>query len=245
MTISTTTALSSPINPSTYGGTVSLTATITPGGSGPAMTGTATSFDGHLAVGSSSVTWNSGTGKGSATLSLATLPGGSRSLTAAYSGDDNYSPSTSAAPNQTVNKASANLSVSPGSSAYGQLTGLTATSGNPGAGVPPPGGNVTFLDGGSSVGVAPLLPRGGFVSSQATLNLSTLSVGSHPITASYAGDNNYASGTFGPAMQTVSKADTSTVLSSSANPSASGQSVTFTARVSAASPGAGTSRGEG
>src|SRR5206468_1393683 len=72
-------------------------------------------------------------------------------------------------------------------------------------------------------------------SGQATFTTSTLAVGSHSITASYGGDATFSGSTSSPLTQTVKKAGTTTLLSSSANPSVSGQAVTFTATVTAKS----------
>src|SRR5216117_4519761 len=72
---------------------------------------------------------------------------------------------------------------------------------------------------------------------------STLAAGSHPITASYGGGATFSGSTSSTLTQTVKKASTTTLVSSSANPSLSGQSVTFTATVTAKSPGAGTPTG--
>ena len=59
----------------------------------------------------------------------------------------------------------------------------------------------------------------------------------HSITAVYAGDTNFATSTSPVLSQVVDPADTTTTLTSDANPSVSGQSVTFTATVRIASPG--------
>ena len=67
---------------------------------------------------------------------------------------------------------------------------------------------------------------------KANYSTSSLSVGSHTITANYLGDANYLASA-GNLAQTVSATAlvTTTVLNSSANPSALGSSVTFTATV--------------
>jgi hypothetical protein len=87
-------------------------------------------------------------------------------------------------------------------SQYGQQVAITATVTNGGvAGTPT--GNVTFFDGGSPVDVVVLDQSG-----QATFRTSTLSVGSHSITASYEGDNASAPSTTAAALaQVVNKAD--------------------------------------
>src|SRR6185369_8936805 len=77
----------------------------------------------------------------------------------------------------------------------------------------------------------------------ATFSTSALSVGGHTITAVYEGDNNFATSTSSELLQTVSQAGTETALDSSDNQSAFGQSVTFTATVTATEPGDGTPTG--
>lgn len=89
----TTTTLSSSVNPSVYGHSVTLTATITP----VTANGAVTFFDGSTIVGVKFVSL----GKASITTSL--LQSGTRSLRAYFTGDDNNVPSTSAIFKQTVN----------------------------------------------------------------------------------------------------------------------------------------------
>src|SRR5207245_1458573 len=78
----------------------------------------------------------------------------------------------------------------------------------------------------------------------ASFSTTTLAVGTHIVMASYSGDSTFAasSGTLTDG-QTVSKASTSMVVTSSANPLLSGQSVTFTAILSITAPGGGTPTG--
>ena len=75
----------------------------------------------------------------------------------------------------------------------------------------------------------------------ATCSVSTLAAVSHTIMAVYGGQTDlYSASESGPYAQTVNRAGTATVLTStSPNPSAVGQPVTFTAVVQAAAPGAG------
>src|SRR5205814_1852624 len=82
-------------------------------------------------------------------------------------------------------------------------------------------------------------------SGAATLSISSLSLGAHTVTAAYSGDGNFntSNSTASPLTQTVNKANTTTAVTSSANPSVSGQPVTFTATVSATAPGTGTPTG--
>src|SRR5207237_700794 len=67
----------------------------------------------------------------------------------------------------------------------------------------------------------------------------------HTITATYNGDSNFttSTGTDSGSPQVVNKDSSTTTVSSTANPSVFGQTVTFTAVVAAVSPGAGTATG--
>ena len=100
--------------------------------------------------------------------------------------------------------------------------------------VPPSGGSVTFQDGGSGIAncTAQQMQRG-----QATCVTSTLSIGTHSITATYNGTADFAPSTSTPLHQVIlaRSAATTVTLTSSANPSLFGQPVTFTATVTAAS----------
>jgi hypothetical protein len=116
-------------------------------------------------------------------------------------------------------------------SRYGQSVTFTAQVGGSAG---EPSGTVTFLDG------ATALRRLTLSGGQATLTLSTLSVGNHSATARYNGSVVYATDTSPVVSQGVIRALTTTTLQSSANPSAFGQAVTFTARVTAASGGTAT-----
>jgi hypothetical protein len=106
---------------------------------------------------------------------------------------------------------------------------VTATVGSP-------TGVVTFRDGPAALGVSTLNAAG-----QATLTVPDLTAGPHAITAEYGGSPTFAAST-GSLTQTV-KAATAVAVESSFNPSALGQTVTFTATVSVTPPGAGTPTG--
>jgi hypothetical protein len=106
----------------------------------------------------------------------------------------------------------------------GQSVTFTATVSS-GSGTPT--GAVTFKDGNTILGTVNLS------GSQAQLSTSTLSVGTHSITATYNGSPTYSTSTSAALMQAVNAtiAATTTTLTSSLNPSVSGQTVTFTAMV--------------
>ena len=76
-------------------------------------------------------------------------------------------------------------------------------------------------------------------SGQAVLGISSLSVSTHFLTASYLGDSQFNPSSSGQYPQVVNKANTTTALVANPNPSVFGQTVTLTATVSAVSPGAG------
>jgi hypothetical protein len=72
----------------------------------------------------------------------------------------------------------------------------------------------------------------------AQIAMNILPVGQTVVSATYNGDDNFL-GSNDSLTQTVQRAQTSTVLTSSANPAQSGQAVSFTATVSPVAPGTG------
>ncbi len=212
---SPTEILTSSLNPSTFGQSVTLTATL------PAnVTGTVTFKNGANSLGTSTVT------NGVATFSTSTLPAGSDALTAVYSGDANNNSAT-APLTQTVNKATPTVIVTTsGPSNFGDPVTITVTL--------PAGttGTVTVTSGSTTLGSGSVNPATGTV----TVITSTLPVGTDPITASYGGDSNNNSAT-GTTNQTVSKATPVVLLNSSLNPSPTGQPVTFTAMLPSGATG--------
>jgi CSLREA domain-containing protein/uncharacterized repeat protein (TIGR01451 family) len=234
-----TVSVVSSANPSTFGQPVTFTATVT--AAAPASgtpTGTV-QFKVDGANLGAPVALSGGTA--TSTIATPTVAGSPHTVDAVYSGDANFNTNTGTlAGGQTVNKANTTTGVfSPNpTTVFGEpVTFLaTVTTVAPGAGTAT--GSVTFLDNGSPIGTAPLNGFG-----QATLTTSSLVVGSHPITAAYGGDGNFNASSSAVLTQGVSKANTTTGLSSSANPSAQGQSVTFTATVTAIAPSTGVPTG--
>jgi hypothetical protein len=169
-------------------------------------------------------------------FSISTLVAGMHTITAQYSGDTNYSSSTSPAVILTVNLnvASIGLAISPNPALAGQLVTLTSgvSGATTGSGVPAPTGSVTFLDGGTPITSPVNLPNSGPV----MLTIGTLAAGTHTLTAQYNGDANYSSSTSIAVSLTVSKSASSIGLSASPNSSAAGQSVTFTSGVTGFAP---------
>jgi hypothetical protein len=105
----TTTTLSPAANPTTYGSSVTLTATVTPSDA----TGAVTFKDGTTVLGTPTLS------SGSATYIANRLSAGSHSLSAVYGGDSNYSGSAGAT-NLTVNQALLTITALPETKVYGQ-----------------------------------------------------------------------------------------------------------------------------
>jgi outer membrane protein assembly factor BamB len=209
--------LGSSLNPANVGQSVTLTATVTPA----TATGTATFFDGSTGLGSKAVS------SGAATLSTAALAAGSHSLTAAYRGDANDAPSTSAVLteviNAVLNPTTTTLNASPNPATPGQTVNLTATVSPATA-----GGSITFFDGVTLLGSAALV--------QGTASMSAgFSAGSHPLTASYSGDANDRASTSGIFNESVALNISSTSLNLSTSSSTFGQNISLTAAVSPSS----------
>jgi len=102
-----------------------------------------------------------------------------------------------------------------------------------------PAGTVSFKDGATVI--AGPLPLDG--SGVASFSTSSLSVAGHTISAVYSGSALYTASTSANLSQVVSKAGTATALVSSLNPACAGQSVMFTATVTAVAPGSGVPTG--
>jgi large repetitive protein len=115
--------------------------------------------------------------------------------------------------------------------AYGSKLTLTAAI-SAGANTPPLNGAVTFFDG------ATVLQKGAAVDAfgNATFTTSTLSIGTHTITASYTGDTTHNDSSSQPIIETVDE-QTSISLLASGTSVRSGSSVTLTASVAAVNGG--------
>jgi autotransporter-associated beta strand protein len=231
---STTTTLAvSPGSP-VFGQSVTLTATVasaSPGAGTP--TGTVEFFSGTTSLGTATLV------NGVATLATSSLPVGTNSVTARFTGGGNFATSTSSASSVAVAQATTTtgLTASASTSVFGQSVTLTATVAAvaPGAGTPT--GTVEFFAGSTSLGTATLS------NGVATLTTGAVPVGTNSITARFQGGTDFASSTSTGASLSVAQASTTTTVATTPNPSAAGQSVTLTATVAVASPGAGTPTG--
>ena len=234
---STTTTVTNAVNPSVFGQSVTFTATVAAFGLGAGTPGGTVHF--MDSVGDDLGTATLSGGKATASLASTTVLG-SHIITATYSGDNNFLTSTSANFTQTVNQASTTTTVTNAvnPSVFGQGVTFTATV-TAGSGTFDNGGTVTFSDGSTSLGTAGL--SGGQATFTALSSVIT-TVATHTITASYSGDTNFTTSS-GSVLQTVNPASTTTTVTASPNASMFGQSVTFTATVSAAGAGIGTPTG--
>ncbi|HWE04162.1 MAG TPA: Ig-like domain-containing protein, partial [Tepidisphaeraceae bacterium] len=230
----TTATLVAAPDPSVFGQTKTLTATIAaiaPGAGTP--TGSVSFFDGATLLGTGTLSG------GVATLSSSVLDIGSHALTSVYGGSVNFTGSISSVDTVTVSQAAttATLTGSPDPSVFGQAKTLTATIAAlaPGAGTPT--GTVDFFDG------ATLLGTGTLSGGVATLTSSTLDVGSHSLTSVYGGDSDFTGSTSPTDTVTVNQAATAATLTAAPDPSVFGQMKTLTATISAIAPGAGTPTG--
>ncbi len=212
-----------------WGSPVTLTAHVIAWGTSP--TGLVEFFDGATSLGTAVLNdWQD------AKLTIYTLSPGSHNLTAVYQGSDFNSPrglfslSTSNTLTQTVQQAQAvtdtMLSGSSTSPFAGEKTAFTALVHAEGL---HPTGEVTFFDGGNTLGTVPLDGIG-----RATLETS-LPSGTHSIYATFAGTSSYQQSTSNTLTETVKElVQTQTELTVSSNPAMVGVPVVLRATVLAA-----------
>jgi hypothetical protein len=155
---------------------------------------------------------------------------GTHVLTAMYSGNQYYLPSTSDPSDVQVlpDDTAGTLASALNPSTLGQTVTFTAPFT---AMYATPTGQVTFYDGTAAIGFASLNGNG-----VATFATSALAVGTHSITATLASSLNFNGSMSGAVQQivlpvAVTPESTQTLLSSSVNPSSPGQNVIFSAQV--------------
>jgi sugar lactone lactonase YvrE len=196
----TTTALAqtSPSGTAAFGQAVTISATISSSKLGT-PSGTVTFFvDGAQQPRPSAVT------NGVATITLTNLTGGSHTVGATYSGDNNYAPSAAATLGISVAKTGSSTSLAtsggfqnPASAVPGTPISLIATVTPTASTVPT--GSVTFTLGSTTLGTASVSPviltayGASTTVYRATLIVSTLPTGVNSVTATYSGDVNYLS----------------------------------------------------
>lgn len=217
---STTTTLTSSQNPSNFGGTVTFTASVSSTAGTPANGDTVHFIDGTTIIGSGLLSG------GVATFTTTALTAGTHKIKAAFVTDNSYAGSSSTALSQvviglpTTSTVSSNLNPS----IYGQTITFTAkVVDNANSGTPT--GTISFKAG------TTVLAKIALSNGMASFSTSTLAVGTKSITVIYNGDTKYAPSTSTVLSQVINKASSTTTITSSMNPSTSGQSVTFTVSV--------------
>jgi hypothetical protein len=194
----TTTTLTSSLNPAKQGAAVTFTATVTTTGAN-APTGTVTFNDGTAALGTGTLSTVGGLQV--ATFTTSTLTVGTHSITAVYGGDANNAGSTSAVLTQTITAVATSTTLSSSLNPASQGVAVTFTATVTTTGAIAPTGTVTFNDGTTALGTGTLSTVGGF--QVATFTTSTLTVGTHSITAVYGGDANNAGSTSSVLSQVI------------------------------------------
>lgn len=184
------TALTSSPDPSSLGQNVTFTAAVTCS-STFAPTGSVTfkrqsTTLGNVALGSNGI----------ASYATSSLPAGWQTITAVYSGDNNCGTSKGTVSQGVKLPSTVALRSSLNPSNFGQFVTFTATVTSPDGGTPQ--GTVTFKDGSKKL-ASPILNGSG----QATFTSSTLSKGTHSITAVYAGNATYVGSTSSVLSQVV------------------------------------------
>lgn len=137
---------------------------------------------------------------------------GTHSVTAAYSGDSAYAPSTSSAVslNATLIPTTLSLSAAPGSSSFGSQITVTATLSPASLGnLSTNGGTVSFLSGTTTLGTATLS------SGIATFSTTALPVGTDSVSASFHGDTNFSASTAPAIPVTITPLTPAVTLSAS------------------------------
>jgi len=202
----TSTTLTSSPNPSTFGQSVSLTATVTRVGGGT-PTGTVEFFDGTTLLGTftlgGSGLSSSALAPNQAGLSTSALSQGTHSITAVYSGDSLDNPSTSSPLTQVVNPQAPNLpattttltpAANPSVVDHPEKLTATVTTTSPGGSIT---GSVQFFEGNILLGTVPL------AGNQAVVDVEAKVAGTYVLTASYSGDGANAPSTSGALNQVM------------------------------------------
>jgi len=214
--------LASSMNPSLHNKSITLTATLTSTRSIP--DGEMVAFyDRGAVLGSTSIT------NGMATLTTSSLSLGIHSIKATYAGDRNHQRSSTAI-NQAVSgyTTTSTLASSLSPSIYGQSVTFTATVSTSGSLAPSGAVIFSWSDGFRTYAIGSATLNG---TGAATLTTPYLNAGSYPMTALYRGDADNGSSISAVVNQTVLPATTAATITSSPNPSAPAQAVTFTAKI--------------
>jgi large repetitive protein len=213
----TTVTLSAAANPAVAGSPLVLMVVVQGTGSQP--TGSITLQDGATTLGVQPID-----SAGSATFTIASLAIGVHNLLALYSGDADHAPNNASAVERIVQATTTTLTSSAPTAFAG--TRVTFAALVVGLNGQPLTGAVQLKDGAVVVATIPMATDG-----SAVFNSSTLSIGSHSLSAIYSGDTLDQVSSSIPLLQTVQIAPTSTTLATSGNPSFAGSKLDLTASV--------------
>jgi len=191
-----TVTLASSANPSALNQTVVFTATVP-----TAATGIITFQDGSIILGTGAING------GVAVLSTSNLAVGTHTIMASYAGDTAYSSAASAPLTQVVGKLPTTTTISQTAGAQ-MMNGSVTFSATVSSTSPVPTGTITFLDGTTVLGTVALNTNGGVavgfqLTGTAAITVSTLTGGSHTITAVYSGDASFLTSTSAPVTNLV------------------------------------------
>jgi subtilase family serine protease len=153
---------------------------------------------------------------------------GSHQIDGFYSGDNNYTNSTSTAATITVAQGVPTVTLTPSTTTplAGSSLTLTASISPPYTGATPPTGTVSFFVDGAAVGTATVSIGN---PSTAALAITAPTTGTHTVTATYNGDTNYTSANSPAVTITVAKSATSLAITPSTTTPTPGASFTVTA----------------
>ncbi|MGB2636338.1 MAG: Ig-like domain repeat protein [Candidatus Acidiferrum sp.] len=196
--VATTISVTPPSAQLTTGQTLNLTIFVVPQSGIVTPTGTVSILDGQTQLAAPTLAG------GFASFSTSTLTVGSHSITINYSGDTNFTASTSAVIPVVVSvpgKVTTNTLLSASATQITSGTSVTFSANvAPASGSAAPTGTVSFLDSQSSLSTATLS------AGSAQFTAANLSAGSHSITAAYSGDSNFQPSTSAVATITVTTA---------------------------------------
>lgn len=204
------------------GDTVTYTAAVGAGGSA-ATAGSVTFYDGTTALGTAPVGPT-----GIATLSVTQALGGSRAITAWYSGSDGLLPTTSSPATATVGRLATTTVAAPASVTADYSSGstsVTVTVAGAGGGGVTPTGSVTLAEAGTTVGT------GALANGAVTISLTALGAGAHTLVATYGGSTSFDLSTSAPVSVTINPAATTTTLAATNATVALGATLTTTVAV--------------
>jgi hypothetical protein len=234
----TATTLSASPNTANAGAPVTMTAKVTAVLGTP--TGTVSFLSNGVILGSALLD-----SSGTAIWQTSTIPAGTDTLVAQYTGTSSFAASNSSSALEIINpapltKTTTALQASSNPITEGQAVTFTATV-TPTSGTPT--GTVSFLSNGVAIGSASVSSPG-----VATLQIPSMAAGAYTISAQYVGTSTFAPSTSPAIMETVNTTSpptppgsptpathTATSLQVSSNPITEGQAITLTATVTAVS----------